>query len=222
MIAALMLAALSAQRGHWEGVIKHEGRDVLFSIDLTDTPEWNGWFTIPGSDAPALPLGGIEVSAPQVKFAIPEVPGMPAFSGMLAEAGSDIRGTVRQSEGIAVFEMRRTGDARVRAEPLSTPIRRSFVGEWAGTLNAARPVALVVRLREDDAGRAAGTLDSVDSRARNLLLSAIQQEGRTLAFEVRLIGGLFQGEMNADGNRIVGKWTQNERELPLVFERTSK
>jgi hypothetical protein len=215
----LIPGLLQAQSGHWEGVIKQEGQDALFSIDLSDQPDWNGAFLVPGHDAPPLPLSAIEVHAPTVQFEIRDLPGNPTFKGTIAEQGTSIRGTVSQGGGIAVFEMRRTGDAQVHAMPVSTPLDAALLGDWTGTLPQAHPIALVLHLRTDESGLGSGTLDTADRRARNLVLSGIRKNGASLSFDVRLIGGTFHGERSPDGGRIVGTWTQNGVTAPLTFER---
>ena len=219
--SAFLLAAacLQAQSGHWEGVIKQEGRDSLFTIDLNNQPDWNGTFLVPGQNAPPLPLSAIAIQGATVQFEIRDLPGNPTFKGKLAEESTSLRGTVTQGTGIAVFEMRRTGDAQIHPIPANSALDPSLLGDWTGTLPQANPIQLILHLTVDEAGLGAGTLDTADHRARNLILSAIRQTGSTLTFDVRIISGSYRGERNADGTRITGNWTQNGATAPLTFEK---
>ncbi len=220
LAAGIFLATeLHAQAGHWEGAIRHEGPDLLFTVDLDNNPDWHGSFYVPGQNAPPLALSGIEINPPAVRFDLPDLPGDPMYKGILGENGSSIKGTLTQGDLIVAFEMRRTGESQVQPIPKNTGIGKAFLGDWTGTLGAGQGLRLVLHLRVDDAGAGSGTLDSADRRARNLLLSAIDQTGDSLAFDVRVIGGSYRGKLNEAGSMITGTWTQNGNPLPLEFSR---
>jgi len=214
-MALLVLLALCAQTGHWEGVIRQEGRDALFSIDLDNSPDWRGSFEVPGSSAPPLALSDVHVDDASVSFDIPELPGHPEFKGLAGENGASIRGTVTQDGRTVSFEMRREGQAHVKSPPASTPIGPRFIGDWMG---AVEDVKVLLHLRPDSSG----TLDSADGRAKNLQLSAIAQNGADVAFDVRLIGGHFEGKLSEDGSKIEGVWTQNGSAVALVLGRKTR
>ncbi len=208
---------LQGQAGHWEGVIKREGREALFSVDLLDKPEWNGFFSIPGQNAPPLGLGGVEVKGPQIRFEVREFPGDPVFQGILAEGGSSIKGTVIRAGAIDVFEMRRTGHADAPAASLPVAIDARLLGEWEGNLESSQPLTLRLHLSADESGKALGSLSTADLQARNLVVSEIVLEKSNLSFAVRLIGGRFQGELNEDRSKISGTWTQGGSTRPLTL-----
>ncbi len=219
-LPCLTACLLHAQAGHWEGVIKQERRSAPFTVDLDSNPDWNGTFLIPGQSAPPLPLSGIELALPAIRFEVNEIPGDPTFKGMLGEEGASIKGTVTQGGEVLPFEMRRTGESQLQPIPRNTPLSPSLLGTWTGALQSAEPITLILHLRDEDAGKSSsGTLDTKDRRARNLLLSGIAQRENRLTFDVRLIGGHFEGELDPAETKISGAWTQNGRTLPLVFER---
>jgi hypothetical protein len=214
-VTLLVLLALYAQSGHWEGAIRQEGGDALFSIDLDNSPDWRGSFEVPGSKAPPLTLSNVTVENTSISFDIADLPADPEFKGILGENGASIRGTVTEDGRTVAFEMRRVGEPHVKSPPANTPMGAPFLGDWTG---AVEGVKVVLHLRPD----ATGTLDSADGRARNLSLSAIAQTGVSLAFDVRLIGGRFEGKLSEGGTRIEGEWTQNGRTVPLVFGHLAK
>ncbi len=190
-------------------------------MDLDDAPDWHGSFEIPGRDAPPLMLSDVVVTGASVVFGIPEFPGAPVFRGMLGENGDSIRGTVTQNGRTAAFDLRRLGAAQVKAVPENSAVGAEFVGDWSGTVKLVQEIKLILHLRAEGVGPGSGSLDSVDGRARNLRLSAIAQSGAGLGFDVRLIGGHYEGKL-MDGGRIEGVWTQNGRTVPLVFARLPK
>jgi hypothetical protein len=221
LIALFPAWVLIAQEGRWEGVIKQEGQNTLFSVDLDRAPEWRGSFTIPGREsAPPLELVDIQVDGRSVRFRIHDLPGDPSFSGVMGEKGDSIKGTLTQSARTVAFEMRRIGPAHVQPIPANTRLDPRFVGDWTGALKDG--LKIVVHLHGDESGLAAGTLDTADGRAKNLFLSAINQSRLSLAFDVRLIGGSYRGTISVDGAKISGEWSQGGTSSPLILERLSK
>jgi pimeloyl-ACP methyl ester carboxylesterase len=99
----------------------------------------------------------------------------------------------------------------------------SVEGNWLGSLNT-QPGRLRLALKVTKAvnGSLAATLDSLDQGAKNLPVSMIRQSGRTVAFELKAIGGAFDGALTADGSELVGEWKQSGAVLPLTFNRADK
>jgi fermentation-respiration switch protein FrsA (DUF1100 family) len=100
-------AAEDPVAGHWEGEIQLPNAGQLqVMVDLT--PEggaWKGEIDIPSQGAKDLPLTGIAVNGPKVKFTIAGVPGNPTFDGTLENG--EIRGSFTQAGGILTFRLGR-------------------------------------------------------------------------------------------------------------------
>jgi pimeloyl-ACP methyl ester carboxylesterase len=112
------------------------------------------------------------------------------------------------------------GLAALAARPATADETASsrVAGVWQGTLAApTASLRLVVELREQ-AGALAGTLDSIDQGARDLALDAVRYENGRLTFELKAVGGRYEGELADSGNEIAGTWIQSGR-LPLTFRR---
>src|SRR5258707_1138926 len=99
----------------------------------------------------------------------------------------------------------------------------SLEGNWLGTLST-QPGRLRLALKVTKAadGSLAATLDSLDQGAKNLPVSMIRQNGRTVEFELKAIGGAFEGTLTADGAALVGEWKQGGAILPLELNRVDK
>jgi hypothetical protein len=93
-------------------------------------------------------------------------------------------------------------------------------GAWQGTIKAD-DVELRLRLHvtKDEKGALKATWDSIDLGARGLPISAISLKDSTLNFEREVVGGSYEGKVNADHTRISGAWTQGGRSFPLEFTR---
>jgi pimeloyl-ACP methyl ester carboxylesterase len=103
-------------------------------------------------------------------------------------------------------------------EPASASPSSRVAGVWQGTLTAPTArLRLVVKLREEG-GALTGTMDSIDQGARDMPLDAVRLEGSRLTFELRAVGGRYEGELAESGDEIVGTWSQGGS-LPLTLKR---
>ena len=104
--------------GRWEGVIRVPGTELGIDVDLARAGDgWTGDISIPAQGATDLPLTGIVVSPPSIRFAIQGVPGEPTFDGTLD--GDSIAGRFVQGGLTTTFVLRREGAAAaVLAEAL--------------------------------------------------------------------------------------------------------
>jgi putative CocE/NonD family hydrolase len=93
-------------------------------------------------------------------------------------------------------------------------------GDWQGTIKA-NDVELRLRLHitKDEKGALKATWDSIDQGARGLPISAISLKDSTLNFELKVVGGSYEGKINADYTRIIGTYTQGGRSRALEFTR---
>ena len=97
----------------------------------------------------------------------------------------------------------------------------SLEGDWVGALvvPGAR-LSLVLHLARSGDGWT-GTMDSPDQGAKGIPIDLITFDGKTLHFEMKAIGGSYDGEMAADGNSFAGTWQQSGQKLPLDLARTT-
>jgi pimeloyl-ACP methyl ester carboxylesterase len=93
------------------------------------------------------------------------------------------------------------------------------VGTWQGTLQAGRPLRIVLKLAKADADWI-GTVNSIDQNPATLPLSGISIKDNVLKFTIAPIGGSYEGTIAADGKSIAGNWTQG-RAMPLAFARAT-
>jgi len=97
-------------------------------------------------------------------------------------------------------------------------------GTWDGVLvTPTASLRLRLKVFKSDDGAASGTLDSLDQGANGIPLYAITLKEGQLRFEARGIGGVYGGNLAADGATLKGRWQQGGQSLPLEFKKvTSK
>jgi pimeloyl-ACP methyl ester carboxylesterase len=92
-------------------------------------------------------------------------------------------------------------------------------GTWQGTLQAARPLRIVLKLAKADADWI-GTVNSIDQNPAPLAVTGVSIKDHVLKFAVAPIGGSYEGTLAADGKSITGNWTQGKA-VPLAFARAT-
>jgi non-heme chloroperoxidase len=101
----------------------------------------------------------------------------------------------------------------------ATAQAQDVAGTWQGTLQAGRPLRIVLKLAKADADWI-GTVNSIDQSPATLPVSGISIKDHVLKFSVAPIGGSYEGTVAADGKSIAGNWTQGQA-MPLAFARTT-
>ncbi len=94
-------------------------------------------------------------------------------------------------------------------------------GDWQGTLQAQKALRTILRVAKTDKGWSA-KMYGIDQGAMPINVSSITLDGSTLKYAVDMVGGSYEGKLSADGNSIVGAWTQGPNPLPLTFVRATK
>jgi pimeloyl-ACP methyl ester carboxylesterase len=102
-------------------------------------------------------------------------------------------------------------------QPESSP--RKIQGDWEGILDAgAAKLRLVVHVVRKD-GVLSATLDSPDQGATGLPIDSITVSSASVRFEMKSLGGLYEGELAKDDSQIEGKWMQGAQTFPLILKR---
>jgi murein DD-endopeptidase MepM/ murein hydrolase activator NlpD len=107
--------------------------------------------------------------------------------------------------------------------PAAAPAFTDLVGSWQGVMNEGKPSAirselLLARLPSGDyVGRVIVPEQGADLRA-----SSITLQGDTFRFELKQVGGVFEGTVNGAKTLAQGKWTQTgvQTPAPVVFRRS--
>lgn len=94
---------------------------------------------------------------------------------------------------------------------------------WQGTLNAGgASLRLILHVVKSADGSLSGQLDIPDQATNSIPLNSITQMDRTLRFEIKPMGVVYEGTIDQDQSAIVGKWTGGAGALDVTFKRIEK
>jgi len=228
-MALVGASILSAQEGRWEGALEIPGQaEVRIRVDLLrQGEEWIGTIDIPDQGVRNKSLAEITAAEGTVAFSMPDVPGVPRFKATLDEGGERMDGEMRQGGASIRFAL--TRDAAAKREdlgPNSAPAAKlsgvpgsGFEGVWlAAPETPLGPLRMLVRILRDGDGLA-GTFTSPDQSPQAYKLDPVEANGARLTFRIPTVGGSFEGDLNGEGSRIAGAFSQRGGSLPTVFHR---
>ncbi len=98
---------------------------------------------------------------------------------------------------------------------------QDIAGTWQGTLHANKGFRVVLKISKSDKSGWNARMYSIDQGPEGMPVTSITLRGSTLKFSIDPIHGSYQGKVSADGNSVVGTWTQGPP-LPLDFQRATK
>lgn len=102
-------------------------------------------------------------------------------------------------------------------QPESSP--RKIEGDWDGILDVgAAKLRLVLHVVRKD-GVLSATLDSPDQGATGLPIDSITLSSASVRFEMKSLGGVYEGQLAKDDSQIEGKWMQGGQTFPLILKR---
>ncbi len=112
------------------------------------------------------------------------------------------------------------------SSPAQTPapqthIKGDITGDWQGTLQAGKSLRTIVKISKGEKGLAV-KMYSIDQGGQQISASSASFDGSTFKYAVDMIGGSYTGTVSADGNSIVGTWTQGPNPLSFTLVRATK
>src|ERR1700722_14985045 len=96
-----------------------------------------------------------------------------------------------------------------------------LTGNWQGTLKTGVDLRLIVEITKGDGGGWKATMYSIDQTTNAIPVNSVMLDGTNLKFTVDMVRGTFEGKISADGDSIVGTWSQGQP-LPLELRRATK
>jgi len=225
LLAALVLVVpiLRAQSGHWEGAIQAPGKDVKIEVDLAmKDGKLAGTFGTPDQGESGLPLSNVSAEGTSVNFEIKATNGGGAFKGTLSPDGKSMSGDFVTAHGMSIgFSLTRTGEPKIEALLPSPPISKNLEGSWTGTIDAnGTPHQIGLKMANHPDGTSTGSV--ITSEGVEINITKITNKDASLTLEVKNVGGLYVGALNADGTELAGTWTQGKFSAPLTFHRPAK
>jgi Peptidase family M23 len=93
-------------------------------------------------------------------------------------------------------------------------------GSWQGTLDAGQKLRLALTLSKNSDGTYSGRVDSLD-QGSIIPIDVVTVNGDFVRVELKTVGAVFEGKLNADSSELSGQFSQGGAVLPLTFKRSS-
>ncbi|WP_182830351.1 alpha/beta hydrolase family protein [Tautonia rosea] len=218
--AGSFLDEASPALGHWVGTLKVGPAELALVLHVTSTQEGEleGTLDSPDQGSFGLKIDRISLVEQTLRFESQTIAA--TFEGTLAEDGQTIKGTFNQGGRATPITLTLTPEDEL-PRPVDAP--ETLLGIWQGPIELPLGQKLRVALRvepvEETPNRRRAVFDSVDQGVSGIPVTAISVEGKVVRFEVKSIGGSFEGTLDDDRTRIEGQWTQSILSLPLSFEK---
>lgn len=221
LAATSLFAADATPRGHWSGTVETPNRQMKIEVDLDKAgKEWIGALSVPEQNLPGIAVDQIVVEAEKISFRVKGVPGgEPIVSGAVSADGQSIAASLTTGQGAFPVKLTRTGDPKIDVPKPNPPVAAAFTGTWNGTVEAGGQT-LHLNLKLSNTGDAAtAVMTSVDQGNAQLAVDTIEQKDNKLTLKIRMVGGEYTGEINADGTLIKGTWKQGAGTQPCDFKK---
>ena len=214
---ALMLAPFAAvaedAAGDWLGVIKLPNAELHVGVRLTKAADgsYSGVFDSFDQGVRNLPLSEVKATGDSLSFALTAP--VARYDAKWDDARHVWTGTWSQGGGSLPLDL-----ARGTITPAASV--QDLDGDWDGVLEVSGlklRLALQVSTTAEDGTVA--RLDSIDQGANGIPVSAISRDGGQVKFEIKVIGGTFEGALDPAGASVSGQWTQPGVNAPLTLTR---
>ena len=211
MIGAAPVVAQVAPEGCWSGTLGQGAEQRRVVLELWKSPEgaWGARLhrltSKVGTDSMGATIAGNAVTFKNEKI---------AFMGTLSEDGKSLAGEVEREGKKYPVAL-----APVRGDDVAG---QALVGNWAGSLeqNGVPVLRLVIKVSAAPCGQVLVTMDSPDQGASDLPVTSLGTASDSLHFEMKYVGGRYDGAIDPEHAKIAGTWAQGGLAFKLNLART--
>lgn len=227
--AAFSAADTDDGTGNWKGTIEAGSVKlrVVFKISKAAGGGLTAKMDSPDQGMRDLPVDTVTVKNKTIRLEVKTINGV--YEGTVDAAGTKATGKWQQGPQTLPLTLERGqgADSTSEAERLSPSdlaaskqAAQKVAGTWNGTLTVgAANLRLRLNISKTASGAATGTMDSLDQGANDIPMSTITHKEGKVRFEVRGIGGVYEGTLSADGSGLSGQWHQGGQTMPLDFKK---
>src|SRR6476646_6379315 len=202
--------------GDWNGTLNTGMGELRLVLHLTKNADGSFKATLDSVDqgANGIPVNSAILKDSQLNLKVDAVNG--TYEGKVNADASEIAGTWIQGAPLQL-NFHRGG---IAAKPTPKPAKPSDIdGDWGGTLDTGMgTLRLALHITNTDQGLIV-TMDSLDQNAKGMPVNSITRNGASLKFEMKAIGGSYDGTVSTDLASISGTWTQLGKSWPLELKR---
>jgi hypothetical protein len=171
-----------------------------------------------------IPLDSVTFADGKASFAIQGGPGGQRFTGTLSTDGKALEGVFAAGPESHSLKLTWTGEAKVDLPKPNPAVGPEFLGTWAGTIQfdqlGGPPLRVTVTISNGTAGAEAQVV-SLDQGNAQLPVNAIIQKATKLTLDVKVAGGVYEGEINQAGTETHGTWSQLGNSTALVLTKAT-
>ena len=201
--------------GDWNGKLTVGTAELRLVLHVTKGADGSLGATLDSIDqnAPGIPVNAVTLKDSKLDLTIDAVHG--TYTGKVNADASEIDGTWTQGAAMPL-NFHRGGIARKAAPKPAKP--SDIDGDWLGTIDSGMgKLRLLLHITNTEEGLTA-TMDSLDQGANGIPVNSITRTGAEFKFEMKSIGGSYEGTIGTDLGTISGTWTQMGKTFPLVLK----
>ena len=202
--------------GDWNGKLTAGAQDLRLVLHVTKATDGSLKATLDSIDqgAPGIPVNAVTLKDSKLDLTVDAIHG--TYTGNVNAGASEIDGTWTQQGQALDLNFHRGG---IAMKPVPKPAKPSDIdGDWLGTLDTGMGrLRLLLHITNTEDGLTA-TMDSLDQGANGLPVNSIARTGAELKFDMKSIGGSYDGTIGTDLGTITGTWTQMGKSWPLVLK----
>jgi uncharacterized protein len=202
--------------GDWNGKLSVNGAELRLVLHVTKNADGSLKSTLDSVDqgANGIPVTATTLKDSQLNLKVDAVNG--TYEGKVNANATEIAGTWTQGTALPLTFHR----GGIAAKPKPKPAKATDIdGDWLGTLDTGMgTLRVVLHIANTEDGLSA-TMDSPDQGAKGIPVTSITRNAASLKFEVKSIGGSYDGTINTDLASFTGTWTQLGKSFPLVLKR---
>jgi hypothetical protein len=207
--------------GDWKGTLKTQGPELRLVLHLQKAGDGLK-ATLDSIDqgANGIPVATADLKGRQLHLDIPAVKG--TYDADVSADGKTLTGKWLQPGVELPLAMTRGSDFNEAPSAAKSATVAPLIGVWDGTLDAGSSKLRVrFTLKSDDKGQISGKFDSLDQGAMGIPMSEMSLAASDFHFDIRGVGGKYDGKVSADKQTIKGTWYQGGAALPLEFTKSA-
>jgi fermentation-respiration switch protein FrsA (DUF1100 family) len=201
--------------GDWNGTLTIGTAELRLVLHVTKAADGSLTATLDSIDqnAPGIPVNAVTLKDSKLDLTIDAVHG--TYTGKVNADASEIDGTWSQGAAMPLNFHR----GSIAMKPAPKPAKPSDIdGDWLGTLDTGMgKLRLVLHITNTEDGLMA-TMDSPDQGVNGIPANSITRTGAEFKFEMKSIGGNYDGTIGTDLGTISGTWSQMGKSWPLVLK----
>lgn len=202
--------------GDWNGKLSVNGAELRLVLHIGKNADGTLKATLDSVDqgSNGIPVSAVTLKDSQLSLKVDAVNG--SYEGKVNAGASEISGTWTQGRTLELNFHR--GAIASKTKPKAAKAS-DIDGDWFGTVDtgmAKLRVVLHIINTEDGLN---GTMDSLDQNVKGIPVTTIARDGVSLKFEIKSIGGSYDGTINSDLSAFTGTWTQLGKSFPLALQR---